>query len=433
VIAVSSLANWLPDYKQRYGEFTNPLPEENTIADWFDFVPQDQRPGQNFNFPVVVQNEHGQTADNTGTAFTLNSAIDSVLKNAQIDGSTLALVGNIPYDVTFRGRNGAGNGGNGGAFRSAFELKTSLMMQSMEFYREISLLYGAGSTTTAASNIGVVNGATGTNLGTGAGMAITITAASAAPAIYNNLIGALVDVYQSDATTLRASGVSVTAFTASTGAAGSFNTVQLFKTSSATVVAANDIIVPAGWLSKTCVGVEAILTNSGTLFGINASTYPMWKAATFSAASGALNRAKVLGMMAKLFPNGLDQGGRLFASANTFADLAEEADALQRFTGNTDEVKRQGANALEYKSPAGPVSVVLHKYMKNGQAMFFPRGIGKRVGSTDITFRGEGQDWFFLELPNNAGCQLRVMSNQAPVLRIPYRCAIINNIVNNNT
>lgn len=433
MIAVSSLANWLPDYKQRYGEFTNPLPEENTIADWFDFVPQDQRPGQNFNFPVVVQNEHGQTADNTGTAFGLNSAIDSVLKNAQIDGSTLALVGNIPYDVTFRGRNGAGNGNNGGAFRSAFELKTSLMMQSMEFYRELSLLYGCGSTTTAAANIGVVASVTGTNLGTGAGMALSITAASAAPAIWNNMIGALVDIYQSDATTLRAASVSVTAFTASSGAAGSLNVVQAFKTSSSTVVAANDIIVPAGWLSKTCVGVEAILTNSGTIFGINAATYPMWKAINFSAGSAALTRAKVLGMMAKLFPNGLDQGGRLFVSANTFADLAEEADALQRFTGNTDEVKRQGANALEYKSPAGPLSVVLHKYMKNGEAMFFPRGIGKRVGSTDITFRGEGQDWFFLELPNNAGCQLRVMSNQAPVLRIPYRCAIITGIVNNVT
>lgn len=430
MIAVSSLANWLPDYKQRYGEFTNPLPEENTIADWFDFVPQDQRPGQNFNFPVVVQNEHGQTADNTGTAFTLNSAIDSVLKNAQIDGSTLALVGNIPYDVTFRGRNGAGNGNNGGAFRSAFELKTSLMMQSMEFYREISLLYGAGSTTTAASNIGVVSTPItgGANLGTGSGQIVSITSASLAPGLWNNMIGALVDVYQSDATTLRASGVGVTAFNTSVGS--TLATVQLFKTSSSAVVAANDIIVPAGWLSKTCVGVEAILTNTGTLFGINAATYPMWKAATFSAASGSLNRAKVLGMMAKLFPNGLDQGGRLFVSAPTFADLAEEADALQRFTGNTDEVKRQGANALEYKSPAGPLSVVLHKYMKQGQAFFFPRGNGKRVGSTDITFRGEGQDWFFLELPNNAGCQLRVMSNQAPVLRIPYRCAIINNIVN---
>jgi len=430
---VSSLANWLPDYKQRYGEFTNPLPEENTIADWFDFVPQDQRPGQAFNFPVVVQNEHGQTADNTGTAFNLNSAIDSVLKNAVIDGSTLALVGNIPYDVTFRGRNGAGNGNNGGAFRTAFELKTSLMMQAMEFYRELSLMYGCGNTTTAAANIGVCSAPItgGANLGTGAGQIVSITTASLAPGLWNNMIGALVDVYQSDATTLRAAGVSVTAFNTSVGT--TLATVQLFKTSSSAVVAPNDIIVPAGWVSKTCVGVESILTNTGTLFGINAGQYPMWKAVNFSAGSAALTRAKILGMAAKLFPNGLDSGGKLFVSAPTFGDLAEEADALQRYTGNTDEVKRQGANNLEYKSPAGTINVALHKYMKQGEAMFFPKGIGKRVGSTDITFRGEGQDWFFLELPNNAGCQLRTLSNQAPVLRIPYRCALISAITNSST
>lgn len=417
---MSSLANWLPDYKQRYGDFTNPLPEENTLADYFQFVPQDQRPGNKFNFPVVVSNEHGQTANIDGTAFLFNSAIDSVLQNAQLDGSTLALIGNIPYDVTFKGRNGAGNGGNGGAFRSAFELKTSLMMQSIEFYRELSLLYGCGNTTTLAADLGVQLSFTGTNYSTPA--VITLTTASWAPGIWNNMIGAKLDVYASNGLTKRvAAGVTVTAVNPDA------KTITL--TGDTTVPVNGDRFVPFGWNAKTCVGVEAILTNTGSLFGIDASIYPMWKAVNFSA-GGQLTRAKVLGMMARLFPNGLDQGGKLFVSAPTFADLAEEADALQRFTGNTDEVKRQGANNLEYKSPAGNVNVALHKYMKYGEAMFFPSGIGKRVGSTDITFRGEGQDWFFLELPTNAGCQLRCLSNQAPVLRIPYRCSIVTGIVN---
>jgi hypothetical protein len=419
---VSSLANWLPDYKQRYGDFTNPLPEENTIADYFAFVPQDQRPGNKFNFPVVVSNEHGQTADISGTAFTLAAAIDSVLQNAQLDGATLALVGNIPYDVTFRGRNGAGNGSNGGAFRTAFELKTSLMMQSMEFYRELSLMYGCGATTTLAADIGVSSAVSGANYA--APVLFTVSTATWAPGIWNNMVGGLVDVYATNGLTLRESGITVTAVNADT------KVLTLTKAGSAVAPNIGDRIVPAGWNAKTCIGVEAILTNTGTLFGISAATYPMWKAVNFSVGSGALTRAKVLAMMARLFPNGLDQGGKLFVSAPTFADLAEEADALQRFTGNTDEVKRQGANNLEYKSPAGVVNVALHKYMKYGEAMFFPSGIGKRVGSTDITFRGEGQDWFFLELPTQAGCQLRCMSNQAVVLRIPYRCAILTNIVN---
>lgn len=430
---MSSLANWLPDFKERYGDFTNPLPEENTIADYFDFVQQDQRPGQAFNFPVVVSLEHGQTADNTGTAFALNSAVDSVLKNARLDGSTLALVGNIPYDVTFKGRNGASNGSNGGAFRSAFELKTSLMMQSIEFYRELSLLYGPGPSSTIAADIGVLTTPIGGTNISGAGMTATITTASWAPGIFNNLVSGKVDVYSSSGATLRANNVQVTSVVADSKLIGLAATTGT-TTGATYILVAGDRLVPAGWNSKACVGLESILTNTGSLFGIDASVYPMWKAVNFALpASTALSRARVLAIAARLFPNGLDQGGKLFVSAPTFGDLAEEADSLQRFTGNTDEVKRQGANNLEYKSPAGVINVALHKYMKQGEAMFFPKGIGKRVGSTDITFRGEGQDWFFLELPSNAGCQLRVMSNQAPILRMPYRCAIITNITNSAT
>jgi hypothetical protein len=425
---VSSLANWLPNFKQTYGDFTNPLPEENTIADHFGFLPQDQRPGQAFNVPIVVSLEHGITADNTGTAFAFRSAIDSVMKNATLDGATLGLIGNIPYDVSFKGKNGAHNGSGGGAFRSAFELKTSLLMQSMEFYRELSLLYGAGGTTTIAADIGVVQATVvGTNLGTGGGQTCPITLASWSPGIYNNMIGALVDVYQADGTTLRAADVSVTAVNPDYAAAVS-PSVQLFKSGSSAVVAATDRIVPGGWISKSCIGLEAILKNTGTMFGINAATYPLWKAVQFSA-GGAMSRQKIGAIAARLFPNGLDTGGKFFVSAPTFADLAQELDTNQRFISD-EEAKRTGTNNIQYKSPAGRIDVALHKYMKNGEAMFVPNGIGKRVGSTDITFRGEGQDWFFLELPSNAGCQLRIMSNQAPFLRMPYRCAYVSGIVN---
>jgi hypothetical protein len=424
---MSSLANWLPNYKQTYGIFTNPLPEENTIADFFQFVPQDQRPGQAFNFPVVVSLEQGQTADNTGTAFALNSAIDSVLKNATLDGSTLAMVGNIPYDVTFKGRNGAGDGRAGNAFKTAFELKTSLLMQSMEFYRELSLLYGCGNTGTIACDIGVVTtpitGGTIT-----AGATITITAASWAAGIWNNMINAQVDVIATAGVTVNASKAIVTAVNpdlrtitltgvGAGGSGGGYTPV------------AGDRLIPTGWQGKTCIGIEAICTNAGTIFGIPANQFPMWKVPNITFGSAAPTRSKILYAMSKLFSNGLDTGGKAFFAPGGFADLAEEADALQRFTGNGDEVRRQGTNNLEYKSPAGKVDVALHKYMKEGQAMFFSPMNGKRVGSTDITFRGEGQDWFFLELPSNAGCQIRCLSNQAPVLRMPYRCGFFNNIL----
>lgn len=420
---MSSLANWQANFKRRYGSFINPLPSDNTIADYAKFVQQDRRPGENYNFPVKVGNEHGITANVDGTAFSLNAAIDSQLQNAQLDGATLALVGNVPYDVAFKSNNGAGDGSNGGAFMRAFDLKIQSLMESMEFYRELSLLYGCGTAAAAAANVGVCNASvSGANLA--APQVINLTRASWAPGIWNMMINGLVDVYQSNATTVRDTAVTVQSVDPTQCR------LTLFKAASAATVAANDIIVPTGWRTKSCYGLQALLENTGTILNINAALYPMWRAQQYNA-GGAFGRAKLLQMTARMSPNGLKGGGKLFVNGMTFADLAEEADALQRYTGNTDEVKRQGAESLLYKSPVGNIEVAVHGFLKQGFAFFLKTGTVKRVGSTDVTFRGDGpNDWFFLELPTSAGYQLRVMSNQAPVMEVPYHCAIVSGLTN---
>lgn len=420
---MSSLANWQANFKRRYGSFINPLPSDNTVAQFSKFVQQDRRPGENYNFPVKVGGEHGMTANVDGSAFQLNPAVDSVLQNAQLDGATLALVGNVPYDVAFKSNNGAGEGSNGGAFMRAFDLKIESLMESMEFYRELSLLYGCGTAAAAAANIGAVNASvSGANLA--APQVINLSRASWAPGIWNMMIGGQVDILQSNGTTVRDSGVTVQSVDATQCR------LTLFKTGSAATVAAGDLIVPTGWRTKSCYGLQALLENTGTILNINAALYPMWKAVQYPV-GGPLGRAKLLQAMARIYPNGLRTGGKLFVNGMTFAELAEEADVLQRYTGNTDEVKRQGAEGLLYKSPVGNLEVSVHTYMKQGIAMFLKNGTVKRVGSTDVTFRGDGpNDWFFLELPQNAGYQLRVMSNQAPVMEVPYHCAILSGITN---
>lgn len=420
---MSSLANWQANFKRRYGSFINPLPSDNTIAEFAKFVQQDRRPGENYNFPVKVGNEHGLTANTDGTAFALNPAIDSQLQNAQLDGATLALVGNVPYDVAFKSNNGAGDGSSGGAFMRAFDLKIESLMESMEFYREVSLLYGCGGAAAAAANIGVVNASvSGANLA--APQVINLTRGTWAPGIWNMMQNGLVDVLQSNGTTVRETAVQVQSVDPTQAR------ISLFKTGSANTVAVGDVIVPTGWRTKSCYGLQALLENTGTILNINAGIYPPWNAVKYPV-GGALGRAKLLQMAARMYANGIRGGGKLFVSGMTFAELAEEADALQRFTGNTDEVKRQGAEELEYKSPIGTLQVAVHSYMKQGIGMFFKTGTVKRVGSTDVTFRGDGpNDWFFLELPQNAGYQLRVMSNQAPVMEVPYHCAILTGIAN---
>jgi hypothetical protein len=420
-------------FKQRYGRWIDPLPDEHTLADFGDFIPQENRPGLGYNFPVLTGIEHGQTANVDNSAFTLNAAVDSVVLNATLDGATILLQSVVSYDTIYKSLNGTGNGSAGGAYKTSLDQAVQAMLMGAAMYRELALAYGPGTSTALASNIGVVGGSvSGANLG--ATQIVFLTEASWIPGLWilaasgNSGGGGMrVDIYQTDGSTLRETNVVVQA------RPSTVNTrLTLFKASSSNTVAANDKIVPLGWRTKSCFGLESIFNNTGTIFGIDASQVAPWRCMTFSA-GGQMTRAKIMAMAAAVSINGVKNGGKLFVCAPTFADLAEEASALQRFTGNTDRVKRQGASQLTYETAAGQVEVTVYQYAKQGQAMFISTDNFRRVGSTDLTMRpiGGGAEAFFTHLTTQSGAQMKIFSNQAPVLEMPYRNFLITGIQNN--
>jgi len=405
--------------KRRYGKFQNVLPSEDSICVFGRFIAQDQRPGESYQVGIKLSNEHGVAFNSDGTAYDLATYIDAVTKQAAINGCNIEMTAVIPRDTIARAANG-----EGAAYFEAIDFKVMSIMESAEFYREIQTLYGAGTDSTIVASIGTVNASiSGANLA--APQIINLTRGTWAGGIWNNYINGKVDILQSDGVTSRETGVTVQASVSATCR------LQLYKAGSAATVAAGDLIVPAGSVATACVGLQGILENAGTLFGISAATYPSWKASTFSAGSAGMTRAKVLGMASRIYPNGLRVGGTLFCSGPTFADLAEEADALQRYTANTDDVKRQGANALEYKSPIGLIRVQVHGDMKQGIAMFLANEVFERVGSTEITTQMKGTNrFFYTELPTKSGSQIGCFTNQAPFLRVPYHCSLVTAIVN---
>lgn len=414
-------ASWNGILKRRYGKFENPLPSDNTLAEFSTFVQQDMRGGENYNFPVKLGHEHGITPNVDNTAFALNSAVDSVTKNAQLDGATIMILGNLSYDQIAKMMHGAKNGGSGGAsYFEPLDFKIMSLMESGEMYREGYLMYGPGTASAAAANIGVIN-ANVSAADLDPAIVVNITAPTWAPGLWNNMVGGLVDIYQSDGSTLRESGVTVQAVVKAT------NRLTLYKASSTATPAAGDVIVFRDSRTKSCYGLQAILENSGSLFGIDAAVYPQWKAVSW-AVSGALDRSQIMGLAGELYANGLRGGGKLFVSGRAFADLSEEAAELKRFTGNTG-VKKQGDSNLIYETPAGDINVVVHGFMKQSIAMFFGNGLVHRIGATDLTFTlpGTGQ-WFYQNLASNAGGQFRIYSNQAPVITVPYHCAIMTGI-----
>lgn len=423
---MSTAANWEGMLKRRYGAYSDPMPSPNTFADYMEFIPKEQRPGDTYEFPVALGLEHGVTHDNTRTAFTLLGAKDSIVKPARLRGAAINMQGKIPRDMLAAMANGnSKSGDSGGSYFDGLDAKVMGLSKGAEFYRELALHYGPGAGAAGASNIGVVSTiVSGTNLGAGGPIVCDLTRGSWSAGLWNLMVGALVDIYEADHTTLVESDVEVLAVNPT------LNRVTLAKTGVTTDVDATDVIIQRSAKGKSCMGVQPILENATTLFEINAATYPQWRAISF-AVGGAVTRAKILNLAARLQQNGLKKGGKMFVNANTFAVLAEEAAALQRFTGNTEEIKRQGAENLEYKTPAGVVEVAVDMVMKQGIFMFLAKGVGKRVGSTDNTFRTQGsREWFFQELENAAGAQLQCFSNQAPVLETPYWCAIGTGVTN---
>lgn len=423
---MAALASITGNFKQRYGRWIEPLPDEHTLADFGDFIPQETRPGLGYNFPVLTGIEHGQTANLDGSAFAINPAVDSQVLNANLDGATILIQSVVSYDVIYKSLNGAGNGSNGGAFKTALDQAVQAMLMGGGLYRELALAYGPGSATALASDLGVVGASiSGANLA--ATQVVTLTQSTWIPGLWILATGMKVDIYQTDGSTVRATNVTVTARPSTT-----LTRLSLFQASPGTaVVAANDRIVPFGWKSQSCFGLEAIYNNAGTLFNINAATVAPWRCLVFGA-GGVLTRAKILGYAAQIAVNGTRTGGRLFVCSATFALLSEEFNQLQRYTRNNDAAKTIGTSSISYETAAGLIEVVVYQYAKQSQAMFIASDNFRRVGSTDLTMRpiGQGAEGFFTHLTDRSGAQMKVFSNQAPVFEMPYRNFLITGIVN---
>lgn len=439
---MSNLSEWLPNYKVVYGDYTDPHPQSDSMTAALAFVPKESRNGRTFNVPVLVSPEQGQTADVSGTAFAIRDARNSVMKEASLDGASLLYNGRIPYDAMLRSRNGTGDKRNGNAFKDAFELKTKGLMEQGEFYNEVAMHYGPGTAAAIADDIGVVQAANGSGTSLTAGVVAPLLIASWAPGVWARMTNALVDLYDTAGTTLLANNVTVSAINPDynqTGVRSPNVTLiatttgnQQTTTGAALAIASvyNSRIVPAGWAQNSCIGVVSRTKNTGIQDGINAALYQVWKPVQV-VTTGTLTRLKIQSLMARMFPTGIRKGGKLWTSAPVFADLVEEMEG-QKHDYPSADLKQVGTNELTYKSPCGPLSIMLDPMMKYGSAIFWGNEArAVRVGSSPLTFRGKGDEWFFLELQGNAGSEIRCMSNQTPFFYEPNKTASITGIVPN--
>lgn len=382
--------------------------------------------------PVVVSAEAGFTYSlDTQNAYDLNESIGMNMQSAIVPGCDIVLDSTVGYNQAARASHSATS------FKSAMSMKFENMLKSTEKRLEIAMLYGNDSLGTAPlQDVGSPT----------TSLTFTVSTASWASGIWTGSENAnIVFAYASDNTAVdslrsfKISSVDVDArsITVVVGTAGTPGTISTLETAieahALNIYWYGTVSGSAGTFAwADMAGLKKIFTNTGSLFGIDAGTYDLWRGNSVST-SGQLTMAKVLSYISLGVQRGLDSDAALFVNPSTWADLASNLAALRRYDGSYSRKKLEnGAEMLEYNSQNGAIEIVSYNLVKEGDAFIFPKDKVLRIGARDLGLNDptRPEDEIFFTIPGKAGVGLRAYTNQSIFVETPAQCIYVSGIVN---
>jgi len=333
-------------------------------------------------------------ADGSQGAFLLNDAVGSTRKRIEITGEQILLKDQFSYEDGARI-----SGGGKKAFVSFANETVEPMQRAMRKRLESRLLY-------AGTGVGAIETYTSGD------PSIVIEAAEWAEGAWVGLEGAKLDFYDATGATLRGSAVIVSVDTAA-------RKITLDTTVAGLV--ATDVVYYAGTKDAGLNGIHKILSNTGSLFGVNAGTYRLW-AGTQQVVGGAMSFSKLKNGITTAYNLGLDDNLCLFVSPEAWDDLIEDVASLRR-TNNGGDIKKLdiGTEKLVYHSQNGMTEVIASNFVKKGYGYGLCTKDWKRIGVADVTFQTPGMsgEKMFHHLETKAGFELRAYTNQAIFCRRP--------------
>lgn len=410
-------------FKEIYAnKIENLIPDGVKLLKMIPFLSGEKELGNKYHQPVQLSHEHGVTyADADSGAFTLNDPVAAVYKDASVEGAQLLMRTSMSYQAAFKASN------NKKAFVRATALIVQNMVNSLSKRLEVALLYGQ-----SATGIGQPDSISGSSNTRN----LIFSSSEWAAGIWAGSETMKIDFVSVSSGALVSTSVSGTVNSADLAnkkvnvtAAGIMSTVAnlILSTGSSGVY-----LVYKGALGSEFAGLDKIITNTSSLFGINAGTYNLWKGNTSTLTSGSeLSLARIVEAVALAVERGLDEDVVCMISPKVWSDLAADEAGLREYDSSYKPAEAvRGNQKLTYY---GPVKIEIHAsiYVKEGEAFIFPPKRAKRIGATDITFRLPGrtqQEDFFTELASAAGYELRSYTDQALFIDTPARCVKITNI-----
>jgi hypothetical protein len=388
---MSSTANTLDNlnglYKKVYdGKLENLIPDGVKLLNAIKFVRKEKRPGADYNQSVILGMEHGVSfAEPDEGAFALNPPISGVIKQASIKGYQMVLRSAMAFDTMF-----AADSAGERAFEEATKYIFQAMMDSVSKKLEIRLFYGQSGLASVQAPVGNV---------------LPIATGDWAPGIWGGAENMRLEIYSS-AGSLRGDCKVTTV---------DFDNKTVTVDALPAGVIATDVIFEYGSYGKEMAGLHKIITNTGSLFGISASQYSLWKGNSHPV-GGAMSFNKLAKGLAKPVAKGLQSDVTVYVNPASWADLMTEQAGSRRFdvSYKAGGTAQNGSEALEFFSQNGKMTIVASIFVKEGFAYAINHDQFLRVGSTDLTFKNplSNEDFFHL-LENNAGVGIRCYTNQA--------------------
>lgn len=384
------------------------VPDFAVLQKKIPFSPADKETGAFYAQPINLASESGFTYNGTaGAIIGLNAAVSGQMKEAQVYGSELVLRAQLSYAALSRASKAGPK-----AFKRASAWKVEDMNNAMRKRLECALIYGQ-------VGVGIVSSIT-----TGV---ITVTAASWAGGIWAGAEGTILEAFASTSASAAQSNTDLVITAVDSDA----RTITVSGTSSG--VSAADVLYFKGARTTTgfneMAGLQKIITNTGTLFAIDASAYSLFKGNT-SSSTGTISLAKLQTAVAKAVNKGLMEKCLVLLSPKNWGTLNSDLAALRVFDQSYGSAKGEAGNeALIYHSTNGQLEVISHPLVKDGDAFIVPEGGVQRLGSVDLSFGVPGmEEEFFSLVPSYNAVELQCMADQAIFLEKPAHCVYMSGI-----
>lgn len=424
-------------FKRVYGDLTNLLPQDFPLAKDIPFSAR-EKVGEKYICAAVLTAETGWTLSSSTSAFELNPARAGVIKQTEVSPYISVLPSIIPWSVMSRTADAGEK-----AFYSATKFLVSNNLKSHGRLQEILRLYGQSD-----ALLGYVSYATATYRGvsftTGTG---TLTLQDATTLAFTNGINAaskailMAPGQFASFNFVGLEGVKInevdsTGAIIKTGSLVSVNSELGYITVDFTPTAASSttshrICFDGMESANDYVGIQKILSTTGTLFAINTATYSLWQGNRYNCNNQKLTLARFQAAVANMVNKGGFRGDlKVYVNPRTWATLATTEAGLRVYDKSYSPSKADnGFDSIEFFTQAGKAEFIPHPGVKEGDAFALSLKTWSRSGSSEISFSIPGMptDVIF-PMTNQAGYCFRSFSDQFIFCDIPVHNLYFYNI-----